>query len=159
MGQTEILGKLSRELEKDIHEECQVICILSRIRKYLEAENKKDQYKYLNFYCNWALHSKINDTKQVADILLEFTEGKNEGFLRFAYLYEDLNNFLSMNGLPMKLLNDHSNSMRFVKLLVNIYSDTPLIVPISGGQPRIITIKKPLNELVKNGFTVGYEIK
>ncbi|MFA5870908.1 MAG: hypothetical protein WC842_03420 [Candidatus Paceibacterota bacterium] len=93
MGHIEILEKLNTELQKDIQDECQVIYILSRIRKYLEDKNEKKQYIYLNFYCNWALHSRINDTKAVNVILNDFISGKDSGFLNFDYLKNDLKTF------------------------------------------------------------------
>ncbi|MGB2580770.1 MAG: hypothetical protein WBC83_03685 [Minisyncoccia bacterium] len=156
MGHIEILEKLNRELEKDIHEECQVIYIMSRIRKYLESKNQKNKYKYLNFYCNWALHSKIERTEPVVDILREFIEDRDNGsFLQFDHLVTDLRDFLNENGLSEKLFKKE-NFLRFVNLLVDIYSDTP--VEVYPEEKRIITIKKPKTLPTEYPFAISYEI-
>ncbi|MDD2890618.1 MAG: hypothetical protein PHE49_08285 [bacterium] len=154
MGQIEILKKLDRELQKDIHEECQVVYILSRIRKYLEIKNQKGQYKYLNFYCNWALHAKIDRTEPVVDVLHEFIEGHDDGkFLHFHPLFDDLRNFLKDNNLSEKLFEEE-NLWRFANLLVDIYSDTPIEV-----KKRVITIQKPKTPLTGKAFFISYTIK
>lgn len=156
MGQIEILEKLNRELGKDIHEECQVIYILSRIRKYLEIKNQKSQYKHLNFYCNWALHSKIDRTEPVADVLREFIEGRDdEKFLQFDHLVDDLRKFLKDNKLSEKLF-ETENFLRFVNLLVDIYSDTPVKVYSKGK--KVIKIKKLRTPLTESIFSIPYEI-
>ena len=54
MAREEILEKLQKELNREIRDECQVIYILSRIRKILEISDERSKYKMLNFYCNWA---------------------------------------------------------------------------------------------------------
>ncbi len=157
MGRIEILEKLNIELKKDIHTECQVVYILSKIRKCLEINNQKSEYKYLNFYCNWALHSKINRAEPVADIIREFINDKDNGkFLQFDYLIKDLRRFFKDNSLSKKLF-ETENYLRFANLLVEIYSDTPL--EIYCERKRIITIKKPLKKLTESVFSIAYEIK
>lgn len=156
MGYIEILEKLNRELEKDIHEECQVVYILSRIRKYLESKNQANQYKYLNFYCNWALHSKISKTEYVGDFLREFiNHSDDDNFLKFDSLVDDLRKFLIANNLSEKLF-EQKNFLRFTNLLVDIYSDTPVEVCFEGK--RVITIKKPKKQIDGSVFSVSYEI-
>jgi hypothetical protein len=141
MGQEEILRKLNAALTEDIQNEYQVVYIHSRIRKYLELKDKKSKYKFLNFYCNWALHSKINRTEPVADVLREFIKGTDENkFLTFDHLTKDLEAFLNEHGLSDKILKDRDNFLRFEKLLIDIYSDTPL--EVFPEEKQIITIKK-----------------
>ena len=72
MGQPEIFSKLAQALDEDITTEAQVVYILSRLRKYLEITGQKKTYKDLNFYCNWALHSKLERTEPVAEALLDY---------------------------------------------------------------------------------------
>ena len=43
MGQIEIIEKLDKELRRDIKEECQVVYILSRVRKILEIKNQNEK--------------------------------------------------------------------------------------------------------------------
>jgi len=158
MGQIELIEKIRGELDKGISEESQVIYILSRIRKYLEIKNQKEQYKWLNFYCNWALHSRIDNTKSVTDVLREFISGDNTGFLSFDHLKDDLKKFLVDNELSLKLIDDPDSYYQFVNLLIDIYSDTPLSVWV--GAPRAeITINKPRTPVAGSRFSVGYEVK
>lgn len=142
MGQEEILRKLSDVLTGDIKNEYQVVYILSRIRKYLELKNKKSKYKYLNFYCNWALHTKLDRTEPVADVLRDFINHKDSGsFLKFEPLIKELKTFLNEYGLPDRIIEEPENCQRFLNILVDIYSDTPL--EVYPEEKRIITITKP----------------
>jgi len=157
MGQIEILKKLNIELEKDIYDECQVIFILSRIRKYLEMQNLKNKFKYLNFYCNWALHSKIDRTERIADVLREFIKGKDrEKFLTFTHLKKDLEIFLNAFSLSTKIIYDNDNYLRFINLLVDIYSETPL--EVYPEEKRVIIIRKPHDKIMNSSFSISYEI-
>ena len=157
MGQPEIFSKLAQALDEDITTEAQVVYILSRLRKYLEITGQKKTYKDLNFYCNWALHSKLERTEPVADALREFLQGTDGGkFLSFDYLIEDLKKFIDKHGLPRKILEDNANFLRFINLLVGIYSDTPLTV--TPEDTRTITIEKPDAMLDKYPFALSYKI-
>lgn len=81
----EMIDKLSRELKKEMSEECRVVYILSRIRKVLELENSKNKYKVLNFYCNWSLHAKIDNTKPVREFIKSFIINKVVNTLKVLY--------------------------------------------------------------------------
>jgi len=157
MGQSEILGKLNMVLKEDIVNECQVVYILSRIRKDLEIENLKGEYKYLNFYCNWALHPKLERIEPVADVLREFMASSDEGkFLNFDYLNDDLKRFLDKKELSKKLFKT-DNFLKFINLLVDILSDTPLTV--TAEESKVITIKKPQEPLTKSNFHIPFKIE
>ena len=66
----DIINKLKVELEKSIENEPQVIYILSRIRKILDLDHKRDsEYMVLRFYCNWALHTEIENIDTIKDLL------------------------------------------------------------------------------------------
>ena len=147
------------ELNRDIYNECQVVYILSRIRKYLESTNKKREYKFLNFYCNWALHAKIDRSEPIGDVLRAFiNQPDDDKFMNFEYLHEELKKFLSALGLNATHFFERDNYLRFMNLLVDIYSDTP--VEVYPDQKRVITItraesaKKPENTV----FAVQYKI-
>lgn len=156
MGREQILEKLNRELEKEIHSECQVIYILSRIRKYLELKNLKKKYKFLNFYCNWSLHSKIDRTEPVADVLREFIKGSDEGkFLDFDYFVKDLRRFLKENQLSERIL-ETSNYLKFLNLLLDICSETP--VEVFPEEKRTIIIARPKKSLEDSVFSVSCRI-
>ncbi|OGF50882.1 MAG: hypothetical protein A2231_08720 [Candidatus Firestonebacteria bacterium RIFOXYA2_FULL_40_8] len=155
MGQVEILEKLNKALQENIQEESKVVYILSRIRKYLELMNLKGEYKYLNFYCNLALHCRISRAENVNEIFEELVgEDNNDKFLKFGYLHDDLKRFIKNNNLSQDIfvLEKYLN---FVNILVDVYSDTPIEI----GDPKIkITIKKPLRRIDKEVFSVACEI-
>src|SRR5260370_38281246 len=69
MSQHAIEKKLNRECKEPIATERQVVYILAEIRKLLELENAKDRYPALNFYCNWALHSRISKSAEAQRIV------------------------------------------------------------------------------------------
>lgn len=158
MAQPEIQEKLVKALTEDIHSEAQVVYILSRIRKYLEILGHTKDFRVLRFYCNWALHTKIERTEAVTTGLREFIAGKDEGkFINFDYFLTDLRKFLVDFAFPTKLLDDKTNFIRFMNLLVAVYSDTPLIVP--AEESRTITIAKPEGYLENYPFEIGFRIE
>jgi hypothetical protein len=55
----DLLQQLGIELAKGITTEVQVVYLMVGIRKILEQRSAKDRYEYLTFYCDWALHSKL----------------------------------------------------------------------------------------------------
>lgn len=157
MGDKDILFKLSRELSKDIQDETQAVFILSRIRKYLELKKLQNDYKYLNFYCNWALHPSLDRTEAVSDILKDFVDGTDDlRFLNFDKLYLELKRFNDDNNLPRRIF-ETENYLRFVNLLVEIYAETPL--EFSSGEKRRIVISKPRHRLKDSKFSIGYRIE
>ncbi len=146
----DIQEKLSKELKRDLKYESQVVYILSRIRKLLEIENAKRKYKVLNFYSNWSLHSKIDRTEPVREILKEFIEKKGErhGFIFYTDFEKELKAFLTEHGLPILR---PSKIKKFKDLLSKTISDTPLEI-LLGTKYRIILKDNP-------GSTgMGYEI-
>jgi len=56
----ELQIKLTDLISKTIETEAEAVYFLSCVRKILEQENLKEKYANLNFYCNWALHSKLD---------------------------------------------------------------------------------------------------
>jgi hypothetical protein len=157
MGLSKIEEKLNRALQEDITSEYQVIFILSRIRKCLEIKEEKRKYKFLNFYCNWALHAKIDRTEPVADVLRDFLNKKDdEKFLSFDYLNLDLDKFLKTNKFSTRILDDTENYLRFINILVDIYVDTP--IEFYPEEKKTIIIRKPPSAIKNMPFSIHYEI-
>jgi hypothetical protein len=139
MGKEDIITKLQRELDRDIHEECQVIFILSRIRKILEVDKEEKKYKYLNFYCNLALHSQIDrNTRFVGEMLSALVNNNASGFYDFSYLYKDLREFCKEKNISNDKLLEEKNLMDFYRLLVGIYADTPIIFKDGDDRYKIV---------------------
>jgi len=60
MTKSVILEKLRRELQVGITSESQVVYILVEIRKAIEQAGEQMKYCALDFYCSWALHTKMD---------------------------------------------------------------------------------------------------
>lgn len=143
--QTQLLDKLRGELQKDIESEAQIVYILSRIRKLLEIEKLKSKYPILNFYCNWVLHSEINDTegKTVNSMLREFIEEPEEKYKMSFHLQflKQLRNFIQDKGLPVPT---KEYLVQFRYLLQHVISDTPIFV--KTGTKYRIEFREPTNK-------------
>ena len=161
MGQIKILEKLNKELKRDITEECQVVYILSRIRKMLEMKNQKDKYKLLNFYCNWSLHVNLK-YKKTAQIIsdmfdrdIDCSESANDiahrmkfnqaAFFKLNDFKNDLKKFFEDNDLSLSLLNKNKQWIKFVKLLLEIIEDCPVICIESSTKISKIELTKNMN--------------
>ncbi len=76
MAKEQILEKLAEKLKIVPTSESDVVYILSRIRKVLEINNYPETYSTLNFYCNLALHSKIDRLpKSIYDMFVRIKDG------------------------------------------------------------------------------------
>jgi hypothetical protein len=56
----DILSKISVVLSSPLSLEMEVTYILSGIRKIIERDELEDEYTYLFFHCNWALHTSMD---------------------------------------------------------------------------------------------------
>lgn len=144
----DILSKLQDELGKKVIGEPQVVYILSRIRKLLELGQSGDDDGVLKFYCNWALHTEIEDTKAVRDLLqrmIASDDKAHEEFVTFAPLHDALKGFLKNTGLTTSLYDTPKRQMQFDRLLAEIYTDTPLFLKdrATGTEARLMFIATP----------------
>lgn len=133
MGKPDILHKLSEKLQTIPTTEEDIVYILSRVRKILEAENHPEKYSILNFYCNLALHTKIErvpkglarELKRVHDNL-EYSHP----FFGYPDLHKQLCEFIEEHSLPSFYELPGFQGRKFTELLNSIYSDTPVFVNI-----------------------------
>ena len=141
MGQIEIIEKLDKELRRDIKEECQVVYILSRVRKILEIKNQNEKYKLLKFYCNWTLHSKLDrksttvllknlfeqdiDCKKVGKENARLLISKHSDFFKLSNLRQELGGFIKDNDLQFDWIT--KNWSPFIKILLEIIKECPII--------------------------------
>jgi len=129
MGKIQILDKLSKKFKSAPTSEEDAVYILSRIRKILEIDDHPERYSILNFYCNLALHSRIDDhPKKVADMLLRVHKGTDysNSIINFIDFHAQLQNFLKEYNLPN--FYEGYKISDFNKILNAIYSDTPIIL-------------------------------
>lgn len=144
-----ILEKIRRELEKDVVDDCQVVFVLTRIRKYLERCEEKSCHVALKFYCDWVLHTSIVNTKRVENILLGGNlPSDNKRFDNFEHFASTLNAFLRDNGISNKWVStEDDNWARLKCILFDIYSDTPLVIK-SIGLKEELTINKSGSDII-----------
>jgi len=55
-----MLSKLQHLLSSAFTEECQVVYFLVELRKTLERRGLVDDYTALKFYCDWAMHARLD---------------------------------------------------------------------------------------------------
>ena len=146
-----ILEKLKRELEKDVVDECQVVFVLSRIRKYLERCEQKSYHEALKFYCDWVLHTRIHNTKRVENILLgNNLTSDSKRFDNFEHFASTLDAFLQDNGISNKWIYIKGDSWEKLKcILFDIYSDTPLFISSTDLEEEL-TINKSGSDIILN---------
>lgn len=130
----DIREKLQIELNKKIEGEPQVVYILSRVRKMLEIDGKQKEAEYnkLKFYCDWALHSQIDNVNAVRDILDGIIARKGGAgadlAMQFNTFHEEFKRFLQEYGLSTIIYDSEENRFFFEMHLSQIYADTPLVV-------------------------------
>lgn len=157
MGQIEIIEKLNNEFKREINRECQVVYILSRVRKILEIKNQKNKYKLLNFYCNWVLHSKLDgySTKILINNLFEHDidckksakwnaikmKSCSKHFFDLLSLKQEIDDFFNENCSSINL--SEKNWASFGKLLLGIINECPII--LNSSKLRQIELFKDKN--------------
>jgi len=167
MAREVIIEKLTNELQVEITTERQVVYILVEIRKYLEREKLKDQYKALNFFCSWAVHARLKGEggqrilrrfddlhEQLLAHDLDFEklpqEFRNEigRTMNLSKFHDDLLGFLSREDvdLPTAWVSDKVKWFQFVNLYSEIIEDCPLVLAEDNVSElkyvRDITVRK-----------------
>jgi len=153
----EIITKLKSALAESVYKECQVIYILVEIRKLLEQFKIKKKLPALNFYCNWVLHSGINKTSPIDDLLETIAKDIfSKGFEIIQIL--DFEQFRKEIGLFLKTLNlnnpfsDVAYWKGFRKEFIEVLVDCPL--KPECGDVEEFRFKKSTNE-----NAIDFEIK
>ena len=145
MTKSAIFEKLRRELQVDITSEIQVVYILVEIRKAIEQAGEQVKYYALDFYCSWALHTKM-DRAGAVKILKRFDrahpllvqnvafedlprELQNEihettGLEKF---HDQMEEFLNSNNLPARIVADPDAWVRFIGLYGHVIDDCALV--------------------------------
>jgi hypothetical protein len=133
-----IIEKLQKILSQSSYSEQDIVYLLSRIRKILEIDEKKEKYKVLNFYCNWALHAKIDDTGSIKEILLNLERDikAHIDFVTHQPFKKELIKFIKEYSLSTKIFSDSVVLRNFSYILQKIYSDTPLFVKTDQGDVK-----------------------
>jgi hypothetical protein len=160
----EILRKLGALLREGIEGEPQAVYLMAAIRKLLEQQGAKQQYYYLNFHCNWALHSKLSgDAAQ--KVLKHFDEanthlktGKQlhqlprhlqneiDKLSKMKRFENELKAFLQANRLPAINAARSDGWVYFLHFYANVISDCPLVIAADNTAAGIksVTVKVEL---------------
>jgi hypothetical protein len=155
MGQHSIIDKLRGELELPLKRESQALYLMAEVRKYIEHEKsihetydvttrKKLAFHYypeLEFFCNWALHIKI-DRPHNADNIKTFLRAFDmkpgmgieaylasnffQEIMHLAILRSELHRFLVEHSLPEIIVTEHKSWSAFIYLYTSIVSEVPL---------------------------------
>ncbi len=134
MSRSEIIEKVvnkSREFPKT---EESVVFLLSKIRKILEDDSYPEKYSVLNFYCNLALHSKIErPPKKYSENIKKLIEGEDfdNSFIKFNDFHSQLKVFFDDYGIHNFYLNQPLESKKiFEQLLIDTWSETPIRISV-----------------------------
>ncbi|MGH7969967.1 MAG: hypothetical protein ACREIC_14690, partial [Limisphaerales bacterium] len=110
-----IVEKLTKSLSTAPQTEAQVASARVEIRKYLEREGKKDNFRGLVFFCDWVVHVELSGkgAQNALGILdgrlasLNLSDLSDVGysremhrFIQFEVLLEELTQFLEETGMP-----------------------------------------------------------
>lgn len=138
MAKEKILEKLNDILSREnLHEisEAEVIYILSKVRKLMELDGSKEKYQFLNFYCNLALHAKLEGRppQKVQNMMLKI-HNQDESFIYSIFWLEDFHNefklFINEKELPSKLYEEENIKKNLSEKLFEIFSDTPITLTL-----------------------------
>lgn len=149
MAKNAIIDKLNKFLSSrnSLSEENHVVYLMVEIRKILDhnrEEIEKEKYKLLRFYCDWIVHTKKDKiSKQIKEMMEDIYEEiinreslignrsyefKITKFYYFNELKEEIDFFFKENKLNLSLLKN-KNWVEFIKTLVKVLSDQPIINP------------------------------
>jgi hypothetical protein len=177
----QILRKLNTLLREGINSEPQAVYLMVEIRKLLEQHGAKQQYRYLNFHCNWALHSKLshdaaqNVLKHLDEANTHLKTGKKlhelpqhlqneiDNLSNMTYFKSELEAFLQVNRLPPINAVRSDGWVYFLHFYANVVSDCPLVVAADNAAARIrsVTVKVELANQSLNDhmmFKVTWEV-
>jgi len=148
MSTPEIIWKLTKELEEGIATEAQVVYLLVGLRKLLERDEIKEQYKDLTFHCDWVVHSDLKGAT-AQEILRKFDAAhailakdkqiglpdlpkdlrvEIERISKMRSFEEELSRVLEIYGLPSLTEKRPDGWPHFLHLYTKVVQDIPLVV-------------------------------
>jgi hypothetical protein len=153
MARNSILRKLRQELDQDVTTERQVVYILAEIRKVVEQACDFDSYRALDFYCSFALHTRM-DRAGAKRILERFDRAyslwiRNEKVPRdlqneidqtakLSRFREEMEAFVAANDLPTRLFVEPDAWVRFIRLYGNIIDECELVLRGDGAELQLV---------------------
>jgi hypothetical protein len=136
----QIIEKIQAELRAGIKTESQVVYVLAEIRKIIEREGSSARYEYLEFHCNWVLHSRLGG-KFAQHVLRQFDSGhlklvKGEHFSasyevekisKMDGFREELSAFLKAHSIT-DISKSSDTWSKFLFLYAQVIEDVPLLI-------------------------------
>lgn len=163
-----VVGKLQSEIKKGLKEEAQVVYLLAGIRKIIERENKASKFDYLNFHCDWVLHSKL-DRWFAQKVLNQFDSvhisqiksgGRDplsrtiDNILNMEQFREQMSGFLKSHSLA-DFSQDGDTWAKFLYLYSRVIEDIPLVIsPKNSASIQQITISVKISDQPVNDHKV-----
>ena len=147
----EIVRKLQALLSAPpIEDEPRVVYFLTQVRKIFERdENLKPSFPTLRFYCNLALHTKLDQSRTVRNFLDEVNsiltlEGNHdqqtqERFNRLLTLQtfrDELREFLRLNDTGFALCDNEAYWNAFLSAYSSVVENCEILVPGTPAPPR-----------------------
>lgn len=180
-----IITKLADTLRKGIQSEESVVYFLVELRKLIELNEDGDNYRALNFHCDWTAHP-ILDRKEAKRIVglfdryqsvIEKLETVQEGntiaddtrffaelgpILTMSHFRNELNTYLRAQGLDSTIADDNALWARFLGYYAAVIEDCPLKCITQGLQfVEEVTLRvfdiQPEEQAAANGFRLAIE--
>lgn len=171
----EITRKLQELIADGITTEVQAVYLMVQIRKLLEGTGA-DQYEYLKFHCDWALHTKLSGT--TAQKILSHFDAANvslrdgietnnlprslqleiDQISKMDLFHRELGNILQEHSLPAIDVGPNAWA-KFLLLYARVVEDCPLEIRFNNDASSIqkVTVKVELaNKMV--GDQMFYKI-
>lgn len=134
-----LIENLRNHVSQPLNSELQLLYILVQTRKLIEYLGQQKRFRTLQFYCNWALHVKIDRNSETGKILkafdtaIERTILSSEPTMKYLYdllsfseLFRQLKTLLAEHNLPTSIIDD-DNCNTFFKYYAGVVSDCPIV--------------------------------
>ncbi|MFH1162260.1 MAG: hypothetical protein V1696_03230 [Candidatus Jorgensenbacteria bacterium] len=142
--------------------ESEAVHFVVLLRKEIEKDREdRDKFGLLKFFCDWALHSKLDKSSQTLEILINFNKcltefdfGKGDrekldallirlsSIISFEKLHDEIALFLEKHRLPRDIVNDRAIWKTFLNFLADIINDSQLRFSDSRDYRKIARIRK-----------------
>ena len=146
----EIIRKLQVFLRSSIEDEYKVVYLLTQIRKVFERDaNLGPALPTLRFYCNWALHTKLEHRRTVQNFLAQVDpiltlqgdhdQATQDGFNRLFTLQafrDELLKFLMSSDINCGLCDDDAEWMSFLSAYSCVVENCEIVVPRPHAPPH-----------------------
>jgi hypothetical protein len=163
MARPALIEKLDRELREPIETERQVVYILVELRKLMERNSDAESYFALNFYWDWAVHTKLdrNGAARIVErfdkyqALIEVSQSSPEGTVpeadfgvlkdvedtvRLQRFRTQFRQYLEQNGLPSDVVRDDMQWTNFLSYYFRVIEDCALICKAELDHVREVSV-------------------